>query len=302
MSSESRSLVSYARSKLHSAIGTSSKDKCSLHRWVLLKNSIIRSQPTTVPSCSSSTADVNHVYPTDAVDEEVGDEEVCAEEEHDSFMFPDAGQLANHPSNSAVNDSESQWLDSLLETLGDEDDCEYDSDVHVSLIPVDDDDDSAFTPSTSPMSSSEDLTSHPVYYDPPIPMPYPIVYPPYHSHLISAFEYDPLNSPLDSSYPPLNVALPYYDTDDIDDLPVPDAIEDESDDESDALSTPSTSRSMSAFVDPSTPHSRQQQSLPQVYVDTDDSYFSPFELDPLPFPDDRRTSPLVFNNVYHQEC
>ncbi|THH14711.1 hypothetical protein EW146_g5657 [Bondarzewia mesenterica] len=302
MSSEPPSLVSYARSKLHLAVGSGSKDKCSLHRWVLLKNSITRSQPSIVPSCNSnSMADVNLVYNTDVGEVEVEDEDVCSEEEHDSFMFPDAGRLVHQSRSSDADGSESQWLDSLLETLGEEDEDEYDSDVHPSLMHGDDEDEPPFTPSTSPMSSSDDLTIHPVYFDPPISMPYPIVYPPYHSQFIPALEFGPLNSPLDSSYPPLNVALPYYDADDVDDLPVPDAIEDESDDESDALSTPSNSRSISSFVEPSTPQSRQRP-LPQVYVDSDDSYFYPFELDPLPFPDDHRTSPLVFNNAYHQEC
>lgn len=274
-----------------------------MHRWVLLKNSIHRSQPS-IAASSSDKARVDLVYNTDAgeEEEEEEDEEVCAVEEHDSFMFPDAGKFVDRSNSGDMDDSEEQWFESLLETLGDED--EDDSDVQVSLLHVDDDDDySPYSPLTSPMSSSDDLTNQPVYHDPPIPMPYPIVYPPYHPPLIRSFELDSLNS-FDSSFPPLNIALPYYDADDMDDPPVPDAIEDVSDDESDALSTPSYTRSTSSLLDQAShvTRERMRRPLPQVYVDTDDTFFSPFELDPLPFPDDHRTSPRMFNNVYHQEC
>lgn len=294
MSAQPSSLFSVARNKLQLSQGTThSRDKCSLHRWVLLKNSIIRSQPSSTAS-SSSQADVNTVYATE--DDEDDDMVVCVDEdEHDSFMFPDAGMLVepSAPPPRDAPESESQWFDSLLETLGDEDVEDF-SDPQ-------DDEGPPFTPSVSPMSSSDDLIGHhhPVYDDPPIAMPYPIVYPPYHPSLIPPLEFDSLNC----SYPPLDLALPYYDADDVDDLPVPDAIEDLSDDESDShsLSTPSHSRSMPMFRD-AIIRPRQAREEPQVYVDTDDSYFYSFELDPLPFPEDHRTSPHAFNHVYRQEC
>ncbi|KAI0319800.1 hypothetical protein OF83DRAFT_1275476 [Amylostereum chailletii] len=297
MSSDNETLSTVTRSKLHLAVGGGSRDNCSLHRWVLLKNSILRAQPSlAAPACSA--VDVNPVYNTYSSDDEEDDDD-DDEEEHDSFMFPDAGKLAT---GAGVGALEEQWFDSLMETLEDVDE----SDVTVSVLPVDDDDDDddypPFTPSTSPMSSSDNL----VYYDPPIAMPYPVVYPPYHPPLIHDFH---LNSPLDSSYPPLDVALPYYDADDVDDLPVPDAIEDDSDDESDALSTPSILRSTASSIVDSVPssfpfsHERARRpSSPQVYVDSDPTYFSPFELAPLPFPEDHHNIPRMYNGTYTQEC
>ena len=106
MSSESTNFSVLARSK-----HMSSRDNCSLRRWVLLQNSIIWSSP-----CSSVTTidktDVNPVY--------YEDDEVCIEEEADSFMFPDASRLNTCGGADAVTTSEAEWLDSLLETLGDE--------------------------------------------------------------------------------------------------------------------------------------------------------------------------------------
>jgi len=294
MSSESTDLPTLARSKLHQAVG----GKDSLHRWVLLKNSLIRS--TTSPSpVVLDKAEVNHTYPPDEGDNE--DEEVCCEEEADSFMFPDASKL-NGCGGADANASEAEWLDSLLETLGDEDeDINADSDVHTSIIPPDDDDDQLDSPLISPMSSSDDLVNqHPTYYPPSIAVPYPVPYPPFHSPLVPSFQLDPPDSP--TSY---EDALPYYyDMDDVEDLAVPDAIEDTSDDESDAVSTPSLIRSSSntSLVDPASiplPAERRRRPQLHIYIDTDDSYYHPFELDPLPFRDDHFTS---YNPHVYQEC
>jgi hypothetical protein len=270
-----------------------------LHRWVLLKNSIIQSSSSS-PSTSAVKNDVNDVLLPDEGDNE--DEEVCSEEEADSFMFPDASKL-NSCGGPDVNASEAEWLDSLLETLGDEDeDFNADSDVNVSNPRVDDDDDQPCSPPISPMSSSDDLINQqPAYYPTPLAVPYPVPYPPFHPPLIRSFELDSLDSPLDPSY---EDPLPYYYMDDVEDLAVPDAIEDTSDDESDVVSTPSLVRSSSntSLVDPaSIPLPAEPRRRPQlhVYIDTDDSYFYPFELDPLPFRDDRLTS---YNHHVYQEC
>lgn len=297
MSSESPDLSTLARSKLHLS---ASRDSCSLHRWVLLKNSIVRSSPSNSATALDKT-DVNHVYPPDEGDNE--DEEVCCEEEADSFMFPDASRLSTC-GGADVNASEAEWLDSLLETLGDEDD-DVDSDVHVSILPVEDDYyDQPYSPIVSPMSSSDDLVNQqPAYYPTPIAVPYPIPYPPFHPPLIRSFDIDSLRSPLDSGSSSYDDPLPYYDMDDVEDLAVPDAIEDTSDDESDVVSTPSLIRSSSnlSLVDPASiplPVERRPRPHLHVYIDTDDSYFYPFEPDPLPFRDDRLSS---YNHVY-QEC
>ncbi|KAI0043544.1 hypothetical protein FA95DRAFT_1498417 [Auriscalpium vulgare] len=274
------------RSKLHLAHG--SKDSCSLHRWVLLKNSIIHALPSASCAPAAANANANLVY---SPEEEEEEEEVCCDDEHDSFMFPDAGKLAN----SAGDSMEEQWFDSLLETLEVD---EEDAAVHASLLHADDDDDYApFTPATSPMSSSDDLVSTPVYNDPPISMPYPVVYPAYHPPLLLP----PLPA-LDSSFPPISVALPYYDAD---------AVSDGSDDELDELATPTLTRSsVSSSAESEHPlsdsilsHSRRglrRRGSPEVYGSP---YVYAFELDPLPFPElSHNAAHPMFNSLYDSEC
>ncbi|KAH7924551.1 hypothetical protein BV22DRAFT_1066479 [Leucogyrophana mollusca] len=303
MSAESTNLFSMARSKLQVAVG--GKDNCNLHRWVLLKNSIFRSStPAAVHSSPSSTTDVNSVYiPEDDGD---GDDEDEDDEETDSFMFPDASDLVVR-GGPDVNASEAEWLDSLLETLceGGEDEFSSDRDISVTVVPVDDDEDASISPLLSPMSSSDDLLNQHAYCPPPISVPYPVPYPPFHPPLIHPYELGPvIESPLYSS-PPAYDALPYYDTDELDDLSVPEAIEDTSDDESDAPLTPSLGRSSDLyFVDPaSVPlpgERRRRRSQPHVYIrTTTDSYLDRFQFDPLPFPgEDHFPS---YNDVY-QAC
>ncbi|KAJ6630661.1 hypothetical protein B0H10DRAFT_2183743 [Mycena sp. CBHHK59/15] len=278
MSSQSSNLFSLARSKLN--LSGDSKDSFSLHRWVLLKNSIIQSLPlvTTPPLTNTASAD--------------DEEEAGVDDEADSFMFPDAGKLVEGPA-AEVNASEAAWLDSLLETLGEDDDDDFspDPDVHVSTLPVDDDEDLP-SPPISPMSSSDDLTSQSYY-------PYLVPYPPF-PPLISSYRYSA--SPPSPAPPPSYAdPLPYCDLDDLDDFPpVPDAIEDTSDDESEAPPTPGQSLSSLSLDPASIPlpaeHSRLRHSMPHIYIDTDDDYFYPFDSDPLPFPDEHHT-PLNY-----QEC
>ncbi|KAI0253937.1 hypothetical protein BJV78DRAFT_1274397 [Lactifluus subvellereus] len=287
------SLSQVTRSKLSLAVGGGTKDSRSLHRWVLLKNSITRSQPDSTASCTPTIRDE--------------DEEVCFDAEHDSFIYPDARKLLDNPCSVNDDSSESQWFDSLLESLELQD--SEDSNEPVTLLHVGDDDDEddlpPLTPSASPMSSTDDL-GHPVYNNTPISMPYPVVYPPYNPPFLSPLELQPLNTSLDSGYPPFNVALPYCAEDDIDDLPVPDTVEDLSDDESDALSTPTTdARSPSVSLVHSSARSSERPRChvdPQVYVNPNDSYFHhPLELDPLPFPHDTPNSSHAFESVYAQE-
>jgi hypothetical protein len=294
---ESSNLSTLARSKLHLSVG--GKDNCSLHRWVLLKNSIIRSQPLTSSAATTDHPDINHVYSLGD-----GDEEVGAEEEEDSFMFPDAEKLVENRTKE-VNSSEAEWLDSLLETLGDDDDDEFnpDSDIH-AVHPVDDDEDQLLSPLLSPLSSSDDLPTQLTYYPPPTPVSDPVPYSPFPPPLIHSYEFDSTfdSSSLTSIPSPYDDPLPYLD--DVEDLSIPDAIEDTSDDESDAPPTPSIGQSASflTVVDPASiplpaGRSRRRHPLPLVFIDMDDSYFYPFELDPLPFPDDHHSS---FNG--HQRC
>ncbi|TFK42995.1 hypothetical protein BDQ12DRAFT_644989 [Crucibulum laeve] len=290
MSSESPNLSSIARCKLSLSVG-SAKD-CSLHRWVLLKNSITHSPSLTSSAASLELPGANPVYPHDDVDDDEDTDEVLSPVELDSFMFPDAGRLVPDQT-SEVKTSEAQWLDSLLETLGDDEEDDYNS-VNVSVSAADDDDDHFLSPLVSPMSSSDDLPNQSHYYSSPITVTYPcpVPYPPFHPPLIHHYNFvSNFDSSLSSLPPPYEDPLPYFD-DYVEDLPVPDAIEDTSDDESDALSTPSFGRSSSslplvdaALVPLPTERSRLRDPVPHVYVDADDSYFYPFELAPLPSSD-----------------
>ncbi|KAG1826969.1 uncharacterized protein BJ212DRAFT_1443169 [Suillus subaureus] len=268
MSAEPVDLSTMARSKLHSAMGG------SLHRWVLLKNSIFRPPRASYePSVATSSSYSKHIYiSSDDRDNEDDDDE----DELDSFMFPDASKLVGV----GASTSEAEWLDSLLESL------------------VEDDEDPPLSPLTSPMSSSDDLLSHQAYV-----VPYPVPYPPFHPPLVHPYDLGPIIESPVSPFPAYD-ALPYYDADELDDLSVPEAIEDTSDDESDALSTPSLGRSSELdFVDPTSlplpGQRRRRRSQPHVYIRHPDSYFDRYALDPLPFPDeDHSTS---YNAVYH-EC
>lgn len=275
------SLHSLARSKLH--LSTSSKDSSSLHRWVLIKNSIVNSTP-------------RPVLPDKHNDEDDDDDEVL--DSVDSFMFPDAGKLVSESTSEEAMASEVQWLDSLLQTLGDDDDDDdlnIDLEQNVSTLPTDEDEFPLYSPVVSPMSSSDDLPSQSYFPTSPISVSYPVPYPPHHPPLIHAYHFDTTFEPLEplvSSFSaPYEDPLPYHDLDDMED--VPEAIEDTSDDESDALTTPSLGRSSSSLtldpasvpLPPAGRSSRLRHSNPRVYIDVDDHYFC-FEMDPLPFPDE----------------
>ena len=279
MSSEYSNLFTMARSKLHVAIG--GKDNCNLHRWVLLKNSVFHSQSPPTPSVLSAPSSSVCVCSEDVAD----DEDDGAES--DSFMFPDASKLIPQgDTDMAV--SEAEWLDSLLETLceGEEDEFCADSDVQVSVVAVEEDDDASLSPLTSPMSSSDDLPNQQAHCSPPPAVPYPVPCPFFHPPLVRPYELGPsIESPLIS--PPLpHSALHRYDIDELDDLSVPEAIEDTSDDESDAPSTPSLGRSSDPFFGTSLSGERKKQrSQPNVYIRTTGSVYDRFELDPLPFPE-----------------
>ncbi|KAF8968377.1 hypothetical protein BDZ97DRAFT_1902981 [Flammula alnicola] len=301
----SDSLSSLARSKLHLSV-SNSKDSCSLHRWVLLKNSLLNSPSQTHSTFPTTLPEVNSVYPNDDGEDEDDAEEVLGLAETDSFMFPDAGQLVRAPSTSGAKSSEAQWLDSLLEILGDDDDDDdftVDSDHQNSALPVDDDEFALYSPIVSPTSSSDDLPNQPAYYPSPISVPYPVPYPP----LIHAYHFDSnFDSLISSVSPPYEDPLPYHDMDDIEDLQVPDAIEDTSDDESDAPTTPSLGRSSSSLslVDaasiPLPPErSRLRQTSPRVYVNSDDSYFYPLSLTPSLSPTNNSTLLPCLVHVSH---
>jgi len=278
MSAEHPNLFSMARNKLHAAIG--GKGNCNLHRWVLLKNSVFRSQSPPTPSVLNGSSSPVCVFSEDVAD----DEDSGELEESDSFMFPDASKLIPR-GGTDMTVSEAEWLNSLLETLceGEEDEFCSDSDARVSVAAVEDDDDAPLSPLTSPMSSSDDLLNQQTHYFPPTALPFPVPHPPFHSPLVSPYELGPsIESPKISS-PPAYDTLSRYDTDELDDLSVPEAIEDTSDDESDAPSLPSLGQSPDLFFETPLSQRRHQRSQPDVYIR---SAFGRFELDPLPFPDE----------------
>ncbi|KAJ8078721.1 hypothetical protein PM082_013004 [Marasmius tenuissimus] len=229
---ETTNLSSSTRSKLHSPVG--GKGKCSLHRWVLLKNSMLRALPLTTPNLTQSEPTLPSTKIHNGGEP---DEEEVVTDDADSFMFPDAEDLVE------TDSCESQWLDSLLETLGDDDD----SDCCGNSLHADEDDDHSLSPFTSPMSSSDDLISSAYDESPissPYTYPYPVPYPPFHPPL----EY-PCTDSLDFSFlaSPYDNPFPYCDQDDVEDMPVPDSIEDTSDDESDTPLTPSIGQSSSSL-------------------------------------------------------
>ncbi|EIN04543.1 hypothetical protein PUNSTDRAFT_55548, partial [Punctularia strigosozonata HHB-11173 SS5] len=278
----SSSLSSLARSKLQSVSSSGCKDSCSLHRWVLLKTSIVRSHP----------ARYVHMRPKqDGHEEERVHEEDEAEDGlRESFVFPDVAALVA----SDKRGSEDAWLDLLPENLSD-DDAENDAEIgaQVAALAVDEDEDdnaAELTPFASPSSSSDDLL-----VSPPAP--------PLHA---TSFNY--FSSDVGASIsPPDAGALPFAHApaDDDADLPMPDAIEDTSDDESDVPLTPwarSTSSLPALVVDPaSVPLPAECQPLASVYVDVDDAFFNPFKLDPLPFTaDDPRT--FERERAYYPGC
>ncbi|TCD60415.1 hypothetical protein EIP91_010220 [Steccherinum ochraceum] len=275
MPSDSPSLFSIARNKLQSVVGGNARDSDSLHRWVLLKNSIVRTAPSPAALSSSAPARVH----TEPVHKPL---EGSADAEQDAFMFPDPDMLLGYSAPElGPREDLCLWLDSVLEDLGDDEDDDNDVELVMSAsLPPAQEDDEPLSPLYSPMSSSDDLV-----------LPYPPLHPP----LIPSW-FEPDNAAADpnrSSSPPLyHDPLPYCDVDDLEDLPVPDAIEDTSDDESDAPSTPAltSTSSLSSSSSPPTP-ARERTRLPnepRIYIDKDDTFFAPFEFESLPFPSDER--------------
>jgi len=272
MSSDPLSLSHIARSKLHTS--SVSKDRCSLHRWVLLKNSIHSSAPV-----NAAPINISEINSTDNYDH--SDDAIEASPEDDnSFLFPDAGKLV---STSRSGGSEAQWLDTLLKALVDEDEEEDLGAPYVisSATPAeeDDDDDGPLSPLSSPMASSDDLHNQVSFYAADLAaVPYHFSYPQYQSSLLRSYpDVTPPLSPLPALY---EDHLPYHDLDYVPDYAMPDTIEDTSDDESDTPSTPSFGRS-SASLTLSESRSPPPKARSTSYPNKHDLFL--FEADPLPF-------------------
>ena len=96
MSSDPITLTLMARSKMHSSTG--GRDRCSLHRWVLLKNSLSVYPPQSVihpVSNDSITTAVNQNCLAENHDRNDGSIEEAGTGHGDSFLFPDAGKLVS---------------------------------------------------------------------------------------------------------------------------------------------------------------------------------------------------------------
>jgi hypothetical protein len=139
-------------------------------------------------------------------------------------MFPDSDHVARA--------SEAAWLDSLLQSLAEDEDDEEEYALDAGVSTCSEEDLLLLSPLGSPMASSDDLPSQnstSLFQQ----HPYPVVYPPYQS---------PASPPWDDFLE--DDALPYQSIDDIEQIDAcPEAIEDTSDDESEAPATPSLGHS-----------------------------------------------------------
>jgi len=224
------------------------RDNRSLHRWVLLKNSLKQDPSTPNQSTTSTTT------PT-SPEEEVEDFDL--EDDMFSFLFPDPGDSSVENNGQA---NEEQWFEALMESLGEDEDSYSDaSSSQVSLLPIEDAEISC--------ASCTSSISH-----------YPIPYPPFHPPLLKSVD-------IDSGYysPTIHSLSLYQPGSPI--ASVPDAMEDTSDDSSsEALATPySGSRSSLSIIYPPIDHRGGAMQEPYVYSPVDTAFYNPFGRDPLPY-------------------
>lgn len=260
MSTELHTLYMLARSKL----GLSS----SLHRWVLLRNSL---QSTAL--ASTTVAKSNHILEGEDDDDEELSGGGITPVKDDAFMFPDAERLGNV---TQTSNSEMEWLDALLEDLCDDDEDEYAADSEdTSNSPIPTEDDDVFTPINSPTSSSDDISQPPSYY--PSIVPYRVSI--RHSSPVSFAHSKPFDpSPIDSSS-----AFDAVSRDDLEDSVEP--IDNTSDNDSDVQTLPSLDRSSSSLSSAlSSVDQSQDISSPVIIYRAKETNGHHFEEDFLPFP------------------
>ena len=302
-----KQLASLARSKLNSSLASGSRDNLSLHRWVLLKNSITREEFSPNSSLYSTVNDSTDVdsFEDDDVDAVVDPEE----DSYFAFLFPDPG-YASSPNASELDSAkeEQQWFDSLYEELNsNEDDYDADSSNNSSNISF-----SNSEPSSPTLSLNEDLdtSSSPDFV--PYTVPYSLSNPPLLLPGDIDTHHEGYQSPQQSS---LSICSPYHDIDDPFFSVLPDTIEDTSDDETDSLATPfSRSRSsLNLSLDVQTSEAAAIP-LPADNCDNDSKFrsyskhaehtviksrgevprpLSSYEVDPLPYPDMDSCSPVI---------
>ncbi|EJD02682.1 uncharacterized protein FOMMEDRAFT_156012 [Fomitiporia mediterranea MF3/22] len=194
------------------------------------------------------------------------------------YTFPDPEDDVGTPEM-----SEEQWLDSLLENLGDED-SEDEDDARIS--PVRTDDTTAKQLNIHPRADIESLRtslSDELAMPDPITVPHPEPYPP----LTYPFEHDSHD------------CCSASDMEDSEGS-VPDAIEDTSDNESESIATPfSRSRVSLSLVDPASITLPQDQNEAHIYDSS--NVFYPHGEDPFTH-SDAHSSSAPIHSPYHQGC
>ena len=259
MPSISSWLSDISRRKLRSAASGHDglRDTINLHRFVLLKNSITHAESPS-PSLPSQS-------PLLVPDDDRAKVLVLPD------TVPVTSSLGHRPETSPTVDSEEKWLESVLETLDDDFDCEVEVEVHQ----VDDDVD--FLDSASQDSFESWVPPYddiPILSDTFLSAPTPVLspqfQPPPSLHFLLNSPDSHFNQPfVEPRYPEADLDLPLSDTDS------------ESDDDDGPLTPYSGSQ----------PSLREQPSAePEVYLEHDCYFLYPSELDPISPP------------VYYQQC
>jgi len=234
-----------------------------LHRWVLLKNSVSSAMSRAMPerSPSPATCHTESILPADDAEVFVfPDGDIFAE----SFVSEDDDISRHCATDLTGTASEAQWLDSLLESLADEDDHDpdFEQEPDDELISLSD------ISARSIDVSSPQIAPESVFLPPS---------PPLGPFQCTLYRYRALTRESPSL------------SDEIEDLSLPDVEEDSaSDTDSESLNTPD-SRSMSSLNDVST-------RAPMIRIVDEGAHapaLAPFSFFPLPsFP----------NNEFTQEC
>jgi hypothetical protein len=201
-----------------------------LCRWVLLKNSISSAVSRAVPERSPSVSPPRHTAPYHK-------EPPPAPDDAEVFVFPDGDIFAEFfvsdseespEADMTDTASEAQWLDSLLESLADEDDADFEHDPDDELISLSD-----ISTRSVDGSSSTQIAPETVFL-PPSPPLLPT------QCTLYRYQAPHLHT---SDLPPLPR------DDDIEEFSLPDVMEDSaSDTDTESISTPE-SRSMSSLND-----------------------------------------------------
>lgn len=245
------------------------RDTINLHRFVLLKNSITLAESPTSSSSSLSPQSSLLAQNDDRA-------EVLA------IPNPMSGTPSHRhrPVTSPSLDSEEKWLESVLEDLDDDFDCNVEVEVHQVA-----DDDLEFLDSASQDSFESWAPPYDAFHvNHPLPVPSdnflsspsPVLSPQFQPPTSLQFLFNPSTSHFNQPY-----VEPRYPEADLD-LPLSDTNSDSESDDDDGLLTPYSG---------SQPSLREETTTePEVYVEHDCYFLYPSELDPISPP------------IYYQQC